>query len=316
VSVSDLSLTILGSGGALPVAGRFPSSQYLQFRNQGFLIDAGEGAQVQMMRLGVSHGRIGHIFISHLHGDHYLGLMGLLFSMHLSRRTADLHLYSHTGLDEIIMLHLKMARSVFSYRIHFHHLTPGATETILETDQLTVTAFPLRHRVPCSGFLFREKPQPRKMNKGKMPEGMLLQHIALLKQGIDVIDEDGTSRYSVAEYTLPPVPPRSYAYCSDTDFFPEIATTIAGATLVYHEATFTEADVTRARETYHSTAREAATIAKMAGAGKLLIGHLSARYRETDALLSEAQQVFPETELAADGQVHQIESQPLRLTAE
>ena len=314
--VSDLSLTILGSGGALPVAGRFPSSQYLQFRNQGFLIDAGEGAQVQMMRLGVSHGRIGHIFISHLHGDHYLGLMGLLFSMHLSRRTADLHLYSHTGLEEIIMLQLKMARSVLSYRIHFHHLTPGAIETILETDLLTVTAFPLRHRIPCSGFLFREKPQPRKMNKEKMPEGMLLQHIALLKQGLDVIDETGNVIYPVDAYTLPPAPLRSYAYCSDTDFFPEIVKTIAGATLVYHEATFTEADVTRARETFHSTAREAATIAKMAGATSLLIGHLSARYRETDTLLNEAREVFPATEIAADGQTHQIDLQAFSPIAE
>ncbi|MFM7193628.1 MAG: MBL fold metallo-hydrolase, partial [Bacteroidota bacterium] len=197
MSAPGLSLTILGSGGALPVAGRYPSSQFLQIRNTGILIDAGEGAQVQMMRLGVSHAKVQYIFISHLHGDHYLGLMGLLFSMHLGRRTNDLHIYSHTGLEEVILLQLKLARSVLSYRIHFHHLVPGATTTILETDQFTVTAFPLRHRIPCSGFIFREKPLPLRMNKETLPEGMLLQHIALLKQGIDVLDEHGNTLHKV-----------------------------------------------------------------------------------------------------------------------
>lgn len=263
-----------------------------------------------MMRLGVSHARIQHIFISHLHGDHYLGLMGLLFSMHLARRNNDLHIYSHTGLEDIIQLQLKMARSVLSYRIHFHHLTPGATGVILETDQFSVTAFPLRHRIPCSGFIFKEKPLPLRMNKETMPEGMLLQHIALLKQGLDVVDEHGDALYKVSDLTLPPAPLLSYAYCSDTDFFPEIAKVIEGVTMMYHEATFTEADVKRARETFHSTAKEAATIAKMAGAQKLLIGHLSARYRETDTLLAEAHSVFPATAVASDGQVYNLGLNP------
>jgi len=316
VSAPEFTLTILGSGGALPVPGKYPSSQYLQYRNQGYLIDAGEGVQVQLARFGISHSRIDHIFITHLHGDHYLGLMGLLFSMHLTRRLSALHIHCHPGLEDIILLQLKMARSVLSYRIHFNPLQEGVSGIIFENDDLTVSTFPLRHRVPCSGFLFREKLLPWKIIKDKMPDQMRLQDIALLKQGKDVVDDLGNIVYRADAHATPPPPPRSYAYCSDTDFDPAVAASVKGVTLLYHEATFAESESVRARETFHSTAREAATIARMAGAGKLLIGHISARYKGTEVLLEEARAVFPETEVALDGHSHKVEPQPLRQTAE
>ncbi len=299
-------LTILGSSGALPAYGRFPTAQYLIIQNKHFLIDCGEGVQMQLMRYQIPIHKIDHIFISHLHGDHYLGLMGLLFSMHLQRRVSDLHLHSQNGLDEIILVQLKYSKSSLNFNIIFHAFEASQVHVLHEDEALTVQTIPLIHKLDCAGFLFREKPKPRKINKEKLREGMLLQHIALLKTGADVHDEMGNLLYVNSEYTLPPQPSRSYAFCSDTAWNENMIEQIREVDLLYHEATFMEEEKDKARETKHSTAAEAATMAKQCGAKKLLIGHFSARYRELEPLLSEAREIFTNTELAIEGNIVEL----------
>ena len=299
-------LTILGSSGALPAFGRFPTSQYLNIQNNHFLIDSGEGVQMQLMRYQIPIHKIDHIFISHLHGDHYLGLMGLLFSMHLQRRTNDLHVYSQKGLDEIILLHLKYSHSALNYNIIFHSFDAAQVQLLHEDDVLTVHTIPLLHKLSCAGFLFREKPKPKKINKERLKEGMLLQHIALLKTGVDVHDDRGNLLYRNQDYTLPPLPPLSYAFCSDTAWNEPMIEQISGVNLLYHEATFMEEEQDKARETKHSTAKEAASMAKRCQVEKLIIGHFSARYRELEPMLMEAREIFSPTELALEGNTFDI----------
>lgn len=226
--------------------------------------------------------------------------MGLLFSMHLNRRENELHLYSFRGLDEIILTQLKHSQSVLNYNLIFHELTPGKAEIIMEDESLSVETIPLSHKISCSGFLFREKPKPRKINKENLPPGILLQHIALLKKGEDVYQDDGALLYRNADFTLDGRPSLAYAYCSDTAYLPEVVEQIKGVDLLYHEATFMEAEKDKAKETKHCTASEAARIAQAANARKLIIGHFSARYRELDELLKEAQTIFPDTALAIE----------------
>jgi len=262
---------------------------------------------MQLSRLNLSHHRIEHILISHLHGDHYLGLMGLLFSMHLNGRTQPLHLYSFHGLADIITEHLRHSRSDLNFKIHFHGLSDGIA-MVYDDDALSVETIPLRHKISCCGFLFREKAKPRRINKERLPKGMLLQHIATLKQGADVHDEQGKMLYLADDMTLPPRKSFSYAYCSDTAFHPPIAEQLTQVDLLYHEATFMESESSKAAETLHSTAADAARLAKLANAGKLLIGHFSARYRELDDLLAEARAIFPDTELALETSTFDLKS--------
>jgi len=231
-------LTILGASGAIPAYGRFTSSQYLNIQNRHFLIDCGEGAQLQIAKTNISLHKITRIFISHLHGDHYLGLMGLLFTMHLNHRETDLHLYSHRGLDEIILTQLKHSHSVLNYKIHFHELIPGRHEVIYDDEVITIESFPLMHRLACSGFLFKEKTKPRRIDKDRLPPDMKLQYIAQLKLGNDIHDEEGHLLYKNENYTLAPRPSHSYAYCSDTALFPELTRYLKDVDLLYHEATF------------------------------------------------------------------------------
>ncbi len=295
-------LTILGSSGALPAYGRHPSCQYLTGQNHHFLIDCGEGAQIQMARYNISIHKINHIFISHLHGDHYLGLTGLIFSMHLQRRESDLHLYSFKGLDEILTTQLKHSRSVLNYKIIFHPMTEGRREIILEDDVLTVETIPLEHKISTSGFLFREKSRALKFDKTKLKKEISLQEILQLKRGEDVLDMQGHIRYRSSDYTLSPSPPLSYAYCSDTRPLDHLAEQINGADLLYHEATFMEEEKSKAEETRHSTAADAATIAMKCNVKKLLIGHFSARYKDLTPVLEEAQKIFRNTSLAIEGE--------------
>jgi ribonuclease Z len=294
-------ITILGSSGALPVYGRHPSAQLVEIQSRFFLVDCGEAAQMQLMRFGASYHRINHIFISHLHGDHYLGLMGLIFTMHLQRRAADLHLYSHRGLDEIITTQLRYSRSAPSFRIVFHRLEKDAQGIIYEDDAITVETIPLVHKIRSSGFLFKEKPKPRRIDKTRLPQGLLIRQLAGLKRGDDVVDDAGNILYRNADLTLPPRRSRSYAYCSDTAYVERIAEQVKGVDILYHEATFTMDDEPRARETLHSTAAQAATIALKADAGKLVLGHFSARYKELEPILDEARRIFPESHLALEG---------------
>lgn len=256
---------------------------------------------MQLMRYQIPIQKIDHIFISHLHGDHYLGLMGLLFSMHLQRRTNDLHLYSQKGLDEIILLHLKYSKSTLNFAIVFHVFDASQSAIIHEDEMVTVHTIPLVHKLPCAGFLFREKTKSRKINKEKLKEGMLLQHIALLKTGADVYDESGKLVYRNSDFTLPPTPPLSYAFCSDTAWNENMIEQIRGVNLLYHEATFMEDEKEKAIETKHSTTADAANMALRCEAKKLVIGHFSARYRELEPMLMEAREIFANTELAIEG---------------
>jgi len=299
-------LTILGSSGALPAYGRFPSAQYLNIHKHHILIDCGEGTQTQLKRFSIPVQKIDKVFISHLHGDHYLGLMGLLFSMHLQKRTRDLHLYSQPGLDEIITLQLKHSRSALHFKLVFHPIAGERPACLFEDDGLTVHSIPLKHKVPCTGFLFREKEKPRRMDKALLPANMRLAHIAQLKQGRDVVGEKGQLLYAHEEYTLPPRPSHSYAYCSDTVYDEALVPYLQGVNWLYHEATFMQEHADKATATLHSTALQAATIAKMAQVKGLLIGHFSARYKGLEGLLAEATAIFKNTRLAIEGEIYDI----------
>lgn len=303
----SFNITILGSSGALPAYGRYPSSQLVEIKNRYFLVDCGEGAQMQLMRFQSNLHRINHILISHLHGDHYLGLMGLIFTMHLLRRTNDLHLYSHRGLDDIITAHLRHSHSVPSFKIIFHPLEKDLQETIFEDDSLMIQTIPLQHKIRCSGFLFKEKIKPRRIDKNKLPAGLLLQQIANLKKGHDVVDNDGTIIFKNEDLTLPPRRSRSYAYCSDTAYNESIIELIRGVDILYHEATFGLEEQSKATDTQHSTAAEAATLAKKAEVHKLVIGHFSARYKDLTPLSEEARSIFQPVELAVEGSIFSIQ---------
>jgi ribonuclease Z len=263
---------------------------------------------MQLMRYKLPFHKIDHIFISHLHGDHYLGLMGLLFSMHLQKRSTELHLYSPRGLDEIILTQLKYSKSVLNFEIIYHVFDPLAQKILWEDDSLTVETIPLLHKIPCAGFLFREKSKPRRIDKEKIQEGMLLQHMVTLKQGEDIKDEDGNIIYRNEDFTLPPRPSLSYAYCTDTAYNENLVRQIHGVDLLYHEATFMEEEKDKAIETLHSTTTDAARIAKAASVKKLIIGHFSARYRELNPVLEEVQSVFPSTSLAIEGETFELEA--------
>jgi ribonuclease Z len=300
-------ITILGSSGAVPAYGRMPSAQFVEVENNYFLIDCAEGAQLQLMKFELNMHRIDHIFISHLHGDHYLGLMGLIFSLHLNKRKTDLHIYSHKGLDEIITLQLKYSKSSLNYKIVFHQLTPGKKQIILEDKFVTVETIPLLHKLDCSGFLIREKPKPRRIDKDVMPQNLSILQLNKLKAGENIVDDEGNILYRNEALTLSPRKSRSYAYCSDTQYFEEIVEQIREVDVLYHEATFMEEDADKALETRHSTVKQAATIAVKAQPVRLLIGHFSARYKDLLPVIDEAKRVFQNTHLALEGETFTIE---------
>jgi ribonuclease Z len=228
--------------------------------------------------------------------------MGLIFTMHLQRRVNDLHVYSHRGLDEIITTHLRYSRSVPGFKIIFHLLEKGLKEIIFEDDVLTVETIPLSHKIRCSGFLFKEKTKPRRIDKARLPQGLLIQQVAGLKNGRDVHDESGALLYKNEALTFEPRKSRSYAYCSDTVFDESLVSQLKNIDLLYHEATFMTDEESKARETKHSTAKQAAMIAKLADVDKLLLGHFSARYKDLTPILEEAKSIFANTELAIEGE--------------
>jgi ribonuclease Z len=233
--------------------------------------------------------------------------MGLIFTLHLHKRTADLHIYSHRGLDEIITTQLKYSQSAPSYKLIFHRLEKDEQKIIYEDEAVTVETIPLKHKLHCSGFLFREKPKPRRIDKEKLPPGLLIQEIVALKRGEDLVDDQGNIRHKNLDLTLSPRHARSYAYCSDTAFDLTLTKQIAGIDLLYHEATFLKDDQSKARETLHSTAEEAATIAAKAEVSKLLLGHFSARNKDLTPLLDEARAVFQNSHLALEGEEFTID---------
>ena len=261
---------------------------------------------MQLIKYKAKVQKIQHIFISHLHGDHYLGLMGLISTLHLQGRAADLHIYGPAGLADIITLQLKHSETVLNYKIIFKKLNTAIKETIFEDDALTIETIPLNHRIGCSGFLFRERPKKRRIIKEKLPSGISLTNILALKNGEDIYDENGEVLYRNEDITLPPKKARAYAYCSDTKYEEQIIQQIAQVDLLYHESTFLSDREERAAQTYHSTARQAATIALKAQVGLLLLGHYSIRYKELQPILDEARQVFPNSQLAIEGETIEI----------
>ena len=303
----SLEVKILGSNAAAPAHNRNQSAQIVRMNNLTFLVDCGESAQIQMKRYGVKINKITHVFISHLHGDHYYGLMGLLSTMHLYGRKKKLYLYGPPGLLEIISLQLRYSETSLLFDIVFHEWTPETSEILYEDNFMTVSTIPLDHRVPCSGFLFREKPKRRRLNKAAIELNLPPVHIHTLKDGNDVLDEHGKVKLENAKFTLPPRPSFSYAYCSDTRYNENLLHYITGIDLLYHEATFTEEFRDRAQETYHTTALGAATMAEKAKVGQLIIGHFSNRYRILDELLVEAKQKFERTSLAIEGETFIID---------
>lgn len=293
-------LTILGCGSATPTSQRNPTAQVLNVHERFFLIDCGEGTQLQMLRYQVKGHRINHIFISHLHGDHYLGLIGYLSSLHLMGRTKAINLYCPSALQEILELQWRHSGTELSYPINFHHLENGH-KVIFEDRTLRVMSFPLEHRIPCWGFSFHEQPKPRTILPEKLKEYQIpIAKISGIKEGDDYITEDGRTIKN-EELTTDPIPERSYAFCSDTKYAENIIPYLQKVDLLYHEATFSNKLAIRAEKTFHTTATQAAQIAEKAQVKKLMIGHFSSRYKETDDLLEEAQEVFPDTIAAYDG---------------
>jgi ribonuclease Z len=298
-------LTILGATSATPVVGKHPTAQVLNYNDQLYLIDCGEGTQVQLLRYELRFSRINHVFISHLHGDHYLGLMGLLFTMHLQKREATLYLYAPRGLDEIILTHLKYGKSVLNFSIEFHAFEGNKVELLLDNEELNVQTIPMNHGIACCGFLFREKPKKLNINKEKLPPNLPYPLILALKEGEDIYFEDHLIPNQAL--TLPPKPLKSYAFCADTKYHEPIIEQLKGVDTIYHEATLTEEFASKIEEgMYHSTAKQAATIALKAEVKKLIIGHFSVRYGDLSVFLNEASVIFANTVLAEEGRTYSI----------
>ncbi len=296
-------VTILGSSSATPIYNRNPTSQALNINERVYLIDCGEGTQQQMLRFDVKPGKIDHIFISHLHGDHYLGLIGLLSSMHLNGRKKPMQLFGPPDLKKIIDVHLECSWTNLNYKLDFYPLQTDHPTVILDNQDITVKTIILNHRIPCTGFLFRQKKPFLKLNPDQLEYYQVARNQFLkLKQGEDFVTEEGETIPN-AVLTIKPEEPKSYAYCSDTLAGEEYLPQIENVNLLYHEATFMDDLLARAKETHHTTALQAGEIAQKAQVKKLLIGHFSARYKTLEGLLEEARSVFGQTELAIEGKV-------------
>ncbi|MFC4210791.1 ribonuclease Z [Pedobacter lithocola] len=297
-------VTILGSSSATPVFNRNPSAQLLNCNEKYYLIDCGEGTQQQLTKYNLKATRIDYIFISHLHGDHYFGLIGLLSSLHLNGRTKSMQIYGPKPLLEILEIQFKYSDTVLRYPLEFFPIEANESIKIFENSELTVKTIMLNHRIPTTGFLFEQKPRQRKLIKEKADEIPMAYYTAL-KKGIDVELPDGEILKS-EDYTTPADPPKSYAYCSDTMYDERYFSAIKNCDTLYHEATFLHELLDRANETHHTTALQAGEIANIVGAKKLLIGHFSSRYKTLQMLLEETQSVFENTELAIEGKTFQL----------
>ena len=300
------SITPLGSGSSMPTADRNLSGHFINVSERFFLIDCGEGTQYQLIKFKLKFLRINNIFISHLHGDHFFGLLGLLSSMHLLGRNRELNIYGPPDLDKLLTIQSQYTQEAFSYDIIFHKLGFAGNELVYEDKTVTVTTIKLKHRIPCNGFLFREKERPRKL----LAEAIVKYDIPEfernnIKAGKDLTLSSGEV-ISNELMTADPVGVRSYAYCSDTAYSEGIIEQIEGVDILYHEATFTEAHADRAKETYHSTAGQAALIAAKANVKKLLLGHFSARYKDLAPLLDEAKAIHNNTERVVEGKAYDI----------
>ena len=301
-----MKLTILGCYAATPRTFTNPTSQLLEIKNKFFLIDCGEGTQVALRKNKIKFFKINHIFISHLHGDHFFGLIGLISTFSLLKRTTDLHIYGPKGIKEIIELQLKLSKSWTNYELFFHELDSKLPETIFEDKTVIVSTIPLKHRVYTNGFLFKEKLGARKLNVEAVQAYQINScYFQNIKNGKDIVLEDDRVIPN-QELTFDPIVPKSYAFCSDTVYDESIIPLIENVDVLYHESTFLQSEEALAKQTLHSTAIEAATIALKANVTQLILGHYSTRYENINLFQEQAQTVFTESYLADDGKTFEI----------
>ncbi|MEC5167257.1 ribonuclease Z [Flavobacterium sp. PL11] len=301
-----MKLTILGCYAATPRTFTNPTSQLLEIKNKYFLIDCGEGTQVALRKNKIKFFKINHIFISHLHGDHFFGLIGLISTFSLLKRTTDLHIYGPKGIKEIIVLQLRLSKSWTNYELFFHELESDSTEIIFENKTVSVSTIPLKHRVYTNGFLFQEKLGARKLNVAAVEAYQINScYFQNIKNGKDIVLEDNRVIPN-HELTFDPIAAKSYAFCSDTVYDEAIIPLIENVDVLYHESTFLQTEEALAKLTLHSTAVEAATIALKANAKQLILGHYSTRYENISLFQEEAKTVFPESYLADDGKIFEL----------
>ena len=301
-----MKLTILGCYAATPRTITNPTSQVLEIKNRMFLIDCGEGTQVQLRKNKIKFSKINQVFISHLHGDHFFGLIGLISTFSLLGRTTDLHIYGPKGIKEIILLQLRLSNSWTNYDLYFHELESEVSETIFEDDKVVVTTIPLKHRVYTNGFLFQEKIGERKLNMDAVLNHEIEScYFQKIKNGKDITLEDGRI-ISNSILTFDPIQPKSYAFCSDTVYHEAILSIIENVDVLYHESTFLESEDALALKTLHSTAKQAAQIALKANVKLLILGHYSTRYDNITVFQEEAKTIFPEVLLADDGNTFEL----------
>ncbi|WP_293716978.1 ribonuclease Z [uncultured Parabacteroides sp.] len=304
--MADFNLNILGCGSALPTTRHLATSQVVDLRDKLYMIDCGEGTQVQMRNMRIKFSRLNHIFISHLHGDHCFGLPGLLSTLGMLGRTGDLVIHAPKEIENYMRPVLDTFCKGMPYEVRFNHIDTHSHSLIMEDRSLSVYSIPLKHRIPTCGFLFAEKPKEAHIIREMTDFYQVpVRWMKDIKQGKDYITPEGEIIPN-ARLTRPSVAPKRYAYCSDTAYSPSIIPIIEGVDLLYHEATFMESDKARAKETFHSTARQAAEIALKAGVKRLVIGHYSARYEDLAALHKEAQEIYPDTILGNEGMVLSI----------
>ncbi len=304
--MNKFQITILGCGSAIPTTTHHPPSQLVDFNEKLFMVDCGEGTQLQMRKFKTRIGKLHSIFISHLHGDHIFGLPGLLSTLSMLGRTGELPIYAHKEINLLIKPLLIYMGKHMSFNIKLIPLNPDRQEVIFENKSIRITSFPLKHRIATNGFVFEEKESARHILREMIDFYRVpYTEIGQIKEGADFVMPDG-SVIQNSFLTSPGNPSRKYAYCSDTAYAPEIIPYIQNVDLLYHEATFAESELARAVETYHSTARQAAEIARAAHVKKLVIGHYSSRYNELGVLLKEASVIFPNTELATEGKIFDV----------
>lgn len=293
---------ILGTGSATPQLQRNPSAFVVTIDNFLILIDCGEGTQYRLLEYKVKISRLRYILISHLHGDHYFGLIGLLSTLNMQKRTEPLVIYGPNGLDEIIGFQLKYSGTILNFKLNFSVTNPTGFNEILNTETIQIKTFPLKHRIDCTGFLLTKKKSKRKILADKLPENFPATFYKMLQEGHDIVDEFSGITYINEEYTTEGCPEKRLAYCSDTIYDETIIDYIKDVDLLYHEATFLAEHAERAKLTFHTTAAQAASIAQKANVKRLLIGHFSSRYKTTEDFLTEARAVFSDTTLSQEGE--------------
>ena len=298
-------VTILGNNSALPAYDRHPTAQLVTLNDQQFLIDCGEGTQMQIARYKIRRSKINHIFISHLHGDHYFGLMGLITSMGLLSRESELNVYGPSPLLDILKLQLKVADTRLPFPFHFYPLEKEGL--IVDGKKFTVETFKTQHRIECWGFIIREKKSPRKIDKEKtLSLNIPAAYYERLKNGDDYEKKEGNIIKN-EDLTIPNTPPLSYAFCADTIYDESLANKVKNVSMLYHETTYLKDLHERAADRFHSTTIQAAAIAQKSNAKKLLIGHFSSKYESIDAFLAEAKEVFDNTDIAVEGVTYRVQ---------